>query len=220
MDAGPGTDLGTLGWFAGSWILMMTAMMLPSFVPTLTAYATFSRGADRGSGLIFAAGYLLVWAAVGIAAYGIFELGKALLGSELAWHDGGRWFSAGVVAGAAAYEFIPLKQTCLSRCRGQFGNVRSLEAQRWPDALATGARSGFWCLGSSWALMAALFALGAMSLTWMLLVSVLIAAERLLPRAARIGVALVLVTLAAAVALVPGDVPALTIPTSRSDMPM
>jgi hypothetical protein len=30
MDEGPGTDLGTLGWFLGVWIVMMAAMMLPS----------------------------------------------------------------------------------------------------------------------------------------------------------------------------------------------
>ena len=29
MDGGPGTDLGTLGWFTGSWVVMMAAMMLP-----------------------------------------------------------------------------------------------------------------------------------------------------------------------------------------------
>jgi len=27
MDAGPGTDLGTLGWFVGVWVVMMGAMM-------------------------------------------------------------------------------------------------------------------------------------------------------------------------------------------------
>jgi predicted metal-binding membrane protein len=33
MDAGPGTDLGAFGWFAGIWAVMMAAMMLPSLVP-------------------------------------------------------------------------------------------------------------------------------------------------------------------------------------------
>ena len=30
MDNGPGTDLGTLTWFVGVWVVMMAAMMLPS----------------------------------------------------------------------------------------------------------------------------------------------------------------------------------------------
>jgi hypothetical protein len=35
MDNGPGTDLGTLGWFVGVWIVMMAAMMFPSVSPTV-----------------------------------------------------------------------------------------------------------------------------------------------------------------------------------------
>ena len=30
MDMGPGTDMGSVGWFAGVWVTMMAAMMLPS----------------------------------------------------------------------------------------------------------------------------------------------------------------------------------------------
>src|ERR1051326_8381303 len=33
MDAGPGTDLGGLGWYVGIWVTMTAAMMLPSTVP-------------------------------------------------------------------------------------------------------------------------------------------------------------------------------------------
>jgi len=77
-----------------------------------------------------------------------------------------------------------------------------------------GVEHGGWCVGCSWALMAALLALGVMSLTWMALMAVLIAAERVLPRGVRLGVALVLVVLGAWVALAPGDVPGLTVPHS------
>src|SRR5256885_4144583 len=34
MDAGPGTDLGGLGWYLGIWVTMTAAMMLPSAAPT------------------------------------------------------------------------------------------------------------------------------------------------------------------------------------------
>jgi predicted metal-binding membrane protein len=216
MDASPGTDLGTVGWFAGTWILMMAAMMLPSFVPAVIAYATSSRGASRGSGLIFVAGYLLVWATVGLAAYGIFGVGKAALGHELAWHEGGRWFSAGVVAAAAIYEVIPLKQACLSRCRGQLADARGFAAHGWRVPLAMGSRSGIWCLGSSWALMAALFALGVMNLTWMAVVAGLVALEKAgpWPPLARTATAAVLALLAVGILAAPHDVPGLVIPSS------
>jgi Predicted metal-binding integral membrane protein (DUF2182) len=68
--------------------------------------------------------------------------------------------------------------------------------------------------------MAALFALGAMSVGWMALISVLIAAERLLPwRAlATTGVASLLVVVAIGVAAAPARLPMLRIPHSGAAM--
>src|SRR6202030_2322079 len=76
MDAGPGTDLGALGWFVGVWVVMMAAMMFPSVAPTVALYAqmTRRRGPDRP--LLFTTGYLLVWGVAGVASYGVFRLGK------------------------------------------------------------------------------------------------------------------------------------------------
>jgi hypothetical protein len=64
--------------------------------------------------------------------------------------------------------------------------------------------------------MAALFALGVMSLGWMALVAALIAAEKLLPRQApaSAGVGVVLLVLGLGVAFAPASVPGLTQPGS------
>ncbi len=69
-------------------------------------------------------------------------------------------------------------------------------------------------------MMAALFALGLMSLTWMVVVAVLISAERLLPwpRATVYAVAAVLIVLGTWMALAPGDLPGLTLPGAMSAM--
>jgi predicted metal-binding membrane protein len=216
MDTGPGTDLGALGWFTGSWVMMMVAMMLPSFAPTLTAYVTLTRGRQSGRWLLFAGGYLLAWTAAGLLAYGLFELGKGLLAGGLAWHDGGRWLAGGVVALAAAYQFTPMKRACLTRCRGQLGDVQGGSRQGFSDALAMGARSGVWCIGCSWALMATLFALGVMSLTWMALVALLVALEKTGPSpfAARLATATVLAVLATGILAAPHLVPGLVVPGS------
>jgi predicted metal-binding membrane protein len=216
MDAGPSADLGTLGWFTGSWVVMMAAMMLPSFAPTLAAYVALVSEHGVRRWLPFAGGYLLTWTVVGVVAYGLFELGKSLLGADLAWHDAGRWVSAGVVAAAAAYQFVPLKPACLRRCRGQLGELRGGGGQHWSGALAMGARSGGWCIGCSWALMAALFALGVMSLTWMAVIAALVAFEKTWPwpLAARLATAIVLVALAAGILIVPDDVPGFVVPGS------
>jgi predicted metal-binding membrane protein len=215
MDAGPGTDLGTLGWFAGSWVVMMAAMMLPSLVPNLAAYGTLVRARAPDRLLLFAAGYLLAWSAAGVVAYGLFELGKSLLASDLSWHGGGRWLSAGVLALAAGYEFTAPKQACLARCRGQLG-VTHLTRQGWSAALAMGTRSGAWCVGCSWALMAALFALGVMSLTWMASIAALVVLEKTSPRllAAKVATATVLAALAVGILAAPQQVPGLVVPHS------
>jgi predicted metal-binding membrane protein len=216
MDAGPGTALGTLGWFTGSWVVMMAAMMLPSFAPTLGAYVTLAHGRGPSRWLFVACGYLLLWTAAGVAAYGAFELGKGLLASDLAWHRGGRWLSGGVIAAAAAYQFMPLKRACLARCRGQLGDLHDVSRQGWRAALAMGARSGGWCIGCSGALMAALFALGVMSLTWMALVAALVALEKASPWpfAARLATATVLAVLAAGILVAPHEILGLAVPGS------
>ena len=97
MDAGPGTGLGTLGWFTGSWVLMMAAMMLPSFAPTLAGYLapTHRRGGGRWPLLV--CGYLLAWAVAGLVAYAAFEAGRSLLRGELSWQGDGGWLSGGVI---------------------------------------------------------------------------------------------------------------------------
>ncbi len=214
MDAGPGTDLGAFGWFAGVWAVMMAAMMLPSLAPTAAVHAGLVRGREPSRSLLFAGGYLLVWSAAGVAAYALFALGKSLFASDLAWRSGGRWLAAGVLALAALYELTPLKDFCLVICRSPRRFLRECWHEgRW-GAIAMGIRAGGWCLGCSWALMAALFALGVMSLTWMGLVAALVALEKLAPwrRAATVATAAVLLALAVLIVAAPHDIPALVVP--------
>jgi predicted metal-binding membrane protein len=220
MDAGPGTDLGALGWFLGVWVVMMAAMMFPSLAPTVALYArmTRRRGLDRA--LLFAGGYLLVWGSAGLAAYGLFRLGREVFGGDLAWSAGGRWLAAGVLALAAVYEITPLKDVCLAKCRSPIGFLLGSWRDGRLGALEMGSRHGAWCLGCCWALMAALFALGVMSLAWMGFVAALIALEKTVPwdRAVTWGTAAVLLALAIAVLAAPHDVPGFVVPGSHSAM--
>jgi predicted metal-binding membrane protein len=215
MAAGPGTALGSLGWFTGVWVTMMIAMMLPSLAPAAAVFAASVRGELRRV-LLFAAGYLLVWGVAGVGAYGLFELGNDLFAGSLAWNSGGRWLAAGVLALAALYELTPPKRTFLSRCRGDVRLHDGVLQNKRPGALASGLRNGGWCLGCTWALMAALFALGVMSLAWMALVAVLVALEKIGPwtRGTRLATAAVLLVLAAAILAVPHDVPGFVVPGS------
>jgi predicted metal-binding membrane protein len=221
MDGGPGSSVGTFGFFIVTWVVMMAAMMFPSAAPMVAMYVSIQRGRRRrGMDLArwavacFVAGYLLVWSAAGVLAYFAVKVGARLGGSSLSWTNGGQWLAAGILLGAALYEVTPLKQACLRRCRGPLSFLLTCWRAGRIGALRMGVRHGAWCLGCCWGLMAGLFALGVMSLAWMAVISMLIAIEKLLPWR-RIGVAATaaaLIALAVGMAFAPEHVPALTVP--------
>ena len=193
----------------------MAAMMFPSLAPTTALYARMTRTRGWSRPLLFTAAYLLVWGAAGLVAYGLFRLGRSVLGGDLAWQAGGRWFAGGVLAFAAIYELTPLKDVCLGKCRSPLGFLLGAWRDGNRGALEMGSKHAAWCLGCCWALMAALFALGIMSITWMALIAALITLEKMIPwrRAATWGTTAVLIALAITVIAIPHDVPGLVIPS-------
>ncbi|HEU5477159.1 MAG TPA: DUF2182 domain-containing protein [Gaiellaceae bacterium] len=214
MGAGPAAELGALGWFVGVWIVMMAAMMLPAVSPTVALYARMTRQHDLGRPLAFTSGYLVVWGAAGVGAYGLYAFVRHVLGAQLAWHSGGRWLAAGVLAVAAVYELTPLKDVCLSKCRSPFGFLLGSWRDGVRGAFAMGSRHAAWCVGCCWALMAALFALGVMSILWMAVVAGLITIEKVVPwrRLAVWSTTLLLLALALGVLAAPGSVPGFVVP--------
>jgi pentapeptide MXKDX repeat protein len=227
MDAGPGTDPGTLGFFVGIWVVMMAAMMFPSIAPMVVMHARVLAGrrSDRrlvsvSPSVLFVGGYLLAWAAAGVAAYAVYQLGEAITGDLFSWDRGGQYLAGGIVLVAAAYQLTPLKNRCLEHCRSPFSLVTDDWRSGNVGSLEMGVVHGAWCIGCCWALMAALFALGVMSLAWMALIAALIAAEKLLPwrTLARRAVAVVLVVVGLALALTPASVPGLILPGSPEAM--
>jgi predicted metal-binding membrane protein len=219
MDAGPGTDLGGLGWFAGIWVTMMAAMMLPSVAPMVLLFARISRE-RRGQGRafvptwVFIAGYLAAWTLYGLAAYGLFRLVTAFGSGWLAWDRAGPYIAGGAVAGAGLYQLTPLKEVCLRHCRGPMHYLLHGWREGRIGALRMGAEHGLFCVGCCWGLMVALFALGVMSLFWMAIVAAVIFAEKVLPYGLRLSrvFAVALVALGIWIAAAPGSVPGLTDP--------
>lgn len=216
MDMGPWTDLGGPGWFAVVWVTMMAAMMLPSLSPMALAYARSAGGGQARSiagTVVFAAGYLMPWAAFGVVAYALVEGVRSLDLGLLVWDQGGQYVAGGVILGAALYELTRVKARCLRHCRDS-----RLIRQRpgVAGALIMGTEQGGFCVGCSGALMAALFALGVMSIAWMVLIATLIAIEKLLPwRVIPTGAtAAVLAVLAVGILFLPDQVPGLTMPMS------
>jgi predicted metal-binding membrane protein len=182
--------------FLGTWTAMMAAMMLPSTVPLLRLDHAAARSFARSAAI--AGGYLSVWIGFGCVVLLVdAAVDERLLGMH------GRRLTAALLAVAALYQLLPLKQRCLVRCRAPLGRM----LLGWRDGLAGAARmgvtNGIWCAGCCLGLMVALLGLGVMSFGWMVLVGAAILVEKVTPVgvAASGGISVVLAAAAVAWAL-------------------
>jgi predicted metal-binding membrane protein len=173
------------------WAVMMIAMMTPSVTPTVLLIATVERrrGETRpvARAAIALAGYFTVWTAASlVAAFAQWALHDA------AMLNGPMGRLAPRVAGVVLivvglYQWTPLKAVCLALCHSPIQTIADFWRPGARGAFILGLRHGFYCLGCCWALMAVLFVTGIMNLVWVALLSVLVLAEKLLPRGRRLG---------------------------------
>jgi predicted metal-binding membrane protein len=171
---------GTMGLalaaFVPAWTLMTAAMMLPSVAPTASLYAkTVPRNRTaRMAGLV--AGYLAVWAAAGLPAYGLAWLAGWLAGHHPA---AAHALAVGVFAACGVYQLSGPKDRCLAHCRSpialllHYGSYRG----RFRD-LRAGAHHGGYCLGCCWSLMVILIAVGVMNIAAMVALAALVLIEK------------------------------------------
>jgi predicted metal-binding membrane protein len=210
MDMGPGTDLGSFSWFLPTWVIMMAAMMFPSALPAVVAFERTRR--ERlpiAQGVVFAAGYLAVWTAFGACAFLVYRiLHNADLGL-LDWDRGGRCLVAATAAAAGLYELTPIKRMCLERCR-------TISGRDDAPSLVAALRYGADCVGCSFALMVLLLVIGAMSITWMVVVAAILFVQKVPSAGPRttLVTGLGLIALGAWIAIDPGSAPGLSVPMS------
>jgi predicted metal-binding membrane protein len=183
MDMGAATRLGSFPAFVALWVCMMAAMMLPGAAPAVWR-RTEASGRLREIPL-FIGSYLAVWAVLGVAVYAMYR-------------PHGSFAAGGFVVVAGLYEFTPFKRLFDKRRR---------------DRVHSGFEFGISCVGSSIGLMLVMVALGVMSVTWMVVITVLTVAQKLLPaRAVDVPLALAIVGLGILVFAAPSSVPGLTPP--------
>jgi predicted metal-binding membrane protein len=166
--------------FVVSWGVMMTAMMLPSALPMISLYGATQRSAagaaTRGVPVaVFTLVYLALWAASGVPVYFAHTLLMTLAGSAFAYAI------AAILLAAGAFQLSPLKQMCLRACRSPLAFLLGHWRAGRRGSLALGWSHAVYCLGCCWALMLVLVAAGAMGLRWVLLITAVVAAEKLLP---------------------------------------
>ena len=171
---------GTMGLglaaFVPIWTLMMAAMMFPSVSPVASLYARTLQGrrAIRIGGLVV--GYLAVWAAAGVPAYGLAWLAGWLTGKH---PSAAHVMAVAVFAVCGIYQLSPLKDRCLAHCRSPLGLLLHYGSYRGRSRdLRVGAHHGGYCLGCCWGLMVILIAVGVMNVAAMVGLAALVLIEK------------------------------------------
>lgn len=182
-----------LAVFTLGWMLMIIAMMFPGMLMLLARCVEDELVNVRRIAPLMLA-YLAVWTVFGgfsywgdTALHEFVEQRPTLAGA----------IAPGVVLLAGVYQLTPMKRVCLAKCRRE-GTVFATLTQ--PHNLwIVGLRHGVFCLGSCWALMLLMFAIGGVNLAWMLILGSIMTVERLNQWgegiARSLGVALIIVSI-------------------------
>jgi predicted metal-binding membrane protein len=168
--------------YAVAWLLMITAMMVPTTLPLLGIFGRVVSARPDAGALLgrVVAGYAIAWLGFGLLAHGIDSLLHAAA-AQVGWLTSRGWaVGAVVLAGAGVFQFSALKYRCLERCRTPFTFINARWQGRAPrrEALRIGLEHGIFCVGCCWALMAVMFVVGMGSLGWMLVLAAAMAAEK------------------------------------------
>lgn len=157
------------------WALMAAAMMAPTALPAFATYDDLGSSTQTRFGALVA-GYLIVWLGFSVLA-GALQMGLFAAGLVSAFGDSlSVWLSAGLLLVAGLYQFSPVKEACLSKCRAPL----TFFMAHWDEgALRNGVRLGLVCLGCCWALMLLAFVGGVMNIAFMGLATLIMVIEKL-----------------------------------------
>lgn len=164
---------------AAMWSVMMVAMMIPAAAPTILLYARVHRHSNGPEiappTAAFLVGYLACWIVFALIAAAL----QTLLVSPMSMALANRHAAAALLIAAGLYQLTPLKNACLTRCRSPSAFLSRHYRPGPSGALRLGVLHACYCLGCCWLLMALLFVVGVMNLICVAILTLLVAAEKL-----------------------------------------
>ena len=176
------------------WAIMMIAMMLPSALPMILTFTAVTRNRQRSGRSyipvsIFVLGYIAIWCGFSVvAAIAQWWLHRhALLSPSMA--STSTWLGGTLLVAAGLFQFTPLKQSCLTHCRGPLEFIMTRWREGRSGAFRMGVEHGAFCTGCCWALMALLFVAGVMNILWIAALTLLVCLEKMLPARAHLSFA-------------------------------
>ncbi len=171
------------GAFLAGWVLMTVAMMLPTTLPLVRLFRRMvCRRADASLLIVLLlTGYLTAWLAFGVIALSLLWAMDTFLMNAIVPEP---WiWAVGLFLLAGGFQFSALKYACLDKCRSPLGFLFSHwhGRNRITESFNIGWSHGLFCVGCCWALMMLMFAVGIVSLGWMLLLALVMAVEKNAP---------------------------------------
>ena len=187
--------------FLAIWVAMMIAMMFPTAAPMILTFTRVHAGRrEKGQSFVptwvFVSGYLVVWTLFGAVAYAVALGAEALAGQSMWLMDNAARVGGGVLIVAGLYQLSPLKNTCLSKCQSPMSFILTSWRSGYLGSFRMGLEHGVYCLGCCWLLFVILLPLGMMNVAAMAVITVLIFAEKSLPKGRQIGQAAAVLLLA------------------------
>ncbi|HXV18849.1 MAG TPA: DUF2182 domain-containing protein [Candidatus Omnitrophota bacterium] len=177
---------GYFGMMFLMWAVMMVGMMLPSAAPMILIYAAVARkaraqGTPIASTGAFTLGYIFMWTVFSLlVTLAQWQLDKLALLSPMMVSTSPK-LGAGLLIAAGVYQFLPVKDSCLERCRSPFHFISAHWRPGNLGALRMGISHGAFCIGCCWAMMLLLFVGGVMNILWIAAITIFVLLEKVLP---------------------------------------
>ena len=136
------------------------------------------------------AGYLVAWGAFSLLAtclHAVLEQIGLIGAMQMASQS--RWLSAAILFAAGLYQLTPVKDACLHHCRHPAQFLSRHFRPGWSGAARMGLIHGTYCIGCCSLLIFLLFVGGVMNLAWIAVLTLMVAAEKLLPHGRQVGLA-------------------------------
>jgi predicted metal-binding membrane protein len=189
------------------WVVMMIGMMTPSVAPMVLLYVAVGRNSVSAGGAFapasaFVGGYLLAWTAFSAAATLLQWLLESLALITPMMAGTGRVLTGMALIVAGIYQWLPIKQSCLSQCRAPLSFVQrhgGFQASVG-GSVRLGVLHGAYCVGCCWTLMALLFAFGVMNFYWIAGLMIFVLLEKVMPNPVAVSRVAGLAAIAAGIA--------------------
>ena len=168
------------------WTIMMFAMMMPSTFIFLNIFEMMRSNMKSVKHpllelYVISFAYILIWTIFSIfATFLQYYLHNADMINMIGTlkHE---MFAGIFLICAGVFQFSNLKNACLEKCRNPLSFIMGRKINNLGDVAKLGLTHGIFCLGCCWALMLLLFINGVMNLLWIVVLTIAVLAEKILP---------------------------------------